>query len=85
MNMKSAVAAALGLLCLSVGVVEARDFNRNYTNDEQTLCQPDVFRLCNNEVPDEDRIVACMTARRGELSPACRKVFDVGLKKYRAQ
>jgi len=34
------------------------------------LCTPDVMRLCNEFVPDVDRITACMQKKRGQLSPA---------------
>ncbi len=82
MNMQCAAALAAVLFSFSAGAVAARDLSqRDYSNDEQTLCQPDVFRLCNDAVPDEDRIIACMRARRTQLSPECRKVFDVGIKK----
>ncbi len=42
------------------------------------LCYNDVQRLCAAAIPDEARIQACMAARRSQLSPACRKVFDAG-------
>jgi hypothetical protein len=81
MSLKCALALAVVVMGVSAEAVSARDFNRNYTTDEQTLCQPDVFRLCNDDVPDQDRIIACMQAHRASLSPQCRKVFEVGLKK----
>ena len=39
------------------------------------LCTPDVMRLCNEFVPDVDRITACMQRKRGQLSPACSAFF----------
>ena len=82
MKIQCAAALAVVLSSFSAGAVLARDLSqKDYSNDEQTLCQPDVFRLCNDAVPDEDRIIACMRARRAQLSPECRKVFDVGIKK----
>ena len=35
-------------------------------------CTPDVFRLCNEFVPDVAKITACMTRKRSQASPACR-------------
>lgn len=82
MKIKRAAALAVALFSLTASAVSARDLSqRDYSNDEQTLCQPDVFRLCNDAVPDEDRIIPCMRAHRAQLSPECRKVFDVGIKK----
>ncbi|MGF6306103.1 hypothetical protein ABIB82_000477 [Bradyrhizobium sp. i1.8.4] len=46
-----------------------------YTPDQQQACTPDAFRLCGPEVPDVDRITACMIRNRAQLSPACRVFF----------
>lgn len=43
---------------------------------DENACRPDVFRLCQAFIPDEGRIVACLTAKRVQLSPACRTVFS---------
>ena len=82
MKIQCAAALAALLFSLPACAATARDLSqRSYSNDEQTLCQPDVFRLCNDYVPDEDRIIACMKQNHSQLSPQCRKVFDAGLKK----
>lgn len=43
--------------------------------EERAACTPDVFRLCSSEIPNVDRIVACMKRERSKLSSACRAVF----------
>jgi len=43
--------------------------------EERAACTPDVFRLCSSEIPNVDRIVACMKRETPRLSPACRAVF----------
>jgi hypothetical protein len=43
--------------------------------DQRRLCTGDVFRLCSSEIPDVDRITACMHRQRASLSEGCRKVF----------
>jgi hypothetical protein len=64
----AAIAAVLWLVTLpSVG--------HAYTPEQQQACQPDAFRLCGPEIPDVDRVTACMIARKSELSPPCRKFF----------
>jgi hypothetical protein len=45
------------------------------------LCYDDVQRLCNEFIPDEDKITACMDAKRKQLSAPCLKVFEKGLAK----
>ena len=46
-----------------------------YTPEEQQACQPDAFRLCGSEIPDVDRVTACMVAKRAQLSPECKRFF----------
>ncbi len=49
-----------------------------YTPDQQQACTPDAFRLCGADIPDVDRITACMIRNRAQLSPACRVFFRAG-------
>lgn len=49
-----------------------------YTPDQQQACTPDAFRLCGPEIPDVDRITACMIRNKAQLSPACRVFFRGG-------
>jgi len=46
-----------------------------YTFEEEQACSGDAFRLCSSEIPDVDRITACMVQKRDQLSPACRVFF----------
>lgn len=48
---------------------------RAYTPEEQQACSGDAMRLCGPEIPDVDRITACMIRRKAELSPECRVFF----------
>lgn len=45
------------------------------TMEQQMACTPDVFRLCGSQIPDEDRIVACLKRNVPLLSGRCRAVF----------
>ena len=45
------------------------------TSEQRTACTPDVFRLCNSEIPNVDRIVACLKRERPNLSKPCRAVI----------
>ena len=47
-----------------------------YTQEEADACTPDVFRLCQEAIPDVGRITTCMTAKHRQLSPACMTVFN---------
>jgi len=46
-----------------------------YTADEQAACTDDAFRLCSAEIPDVDRVTACMVGQQSQLSPGCRVYF----------
>jgi hypothetical protein len=39
-------------------------------------CTPDVWRLCGGQIPDVNRIVACLRQNTPQLSDPCRAVFE---------
>ena len=55
-----------------------------YTAEQQQLCTDDAFRLCSSEIPDVDRVTACMVRHKTELSPACKSVFGPAPSEARA-
>jgi hypothetical protein len=48
------------------------------TPEQRAACEGDALRLCQEFVPDVERIKACMARHRSQLSPACRVYFDKG-------
>ncbi len=46
------------------------------SDEEQSACTPDVFRLCMTAIPDENAIVACLKSKKSLLTPACAQVFS---------
>lgn len=48
-----------------------------YTLEQQEMCTGDAMRLCAAEIPDVDRITACMERQRDALSDGCRAVFEL--------
>ena len=46
-----------------------------YTQEEQMDCQDDAFRFCQNAIPDEHRVKACLITNMRKLSPSCRAMF----------
>ena len=40
-------------------------------SDAADRCTPDVMRLCSEFIPDADRIVKCLKAKRRQLTPSC--------------
>jgi hypothetical protein len=46
-----------------------------YTPEQQQACSGDAFRLCGPDIPDIDRVTACMVRNKAQLSPECRAHF----------
>jgi hypothetical protein len=46
------------------------------TLEQRLACTPDVFRLCGEQIPDSNRIVACLRQNTSQLSRSCGAVFD---------
>jgi hypothetical protein len=69
---------ALGLALSIGGIVAHRAvYAEEYrgTWEQQMACTPDVWRLCSGQIPDVDRIVACLRQNTPQLSDGCRAVF----------
>jgi hypothetical protein len=66
----------LGLAIAIGGVAPA--FSQEYrgTWEQQMACTPDVWRLCGDQIPDVNRIVACLRQNTPQLSSGCRAVFE---------
>src|SRR3984885_13303666 len=47
-----------------------------YTFEQEQMCSGDAMRLCFSEIPNVDRITACMERQRESLSEGCRAVFE---------
>jgi hypothetical protein len=46
------------------------------TPEQQQMCTGDAMRLCSSEIPDVDRVTACMVQKRAQLSDGCKAVFQ---------
>ena len=48
-----------------------------YTLEQQQMCSGDAMRLCSSEIPNVDRITACMVSKHDLLSDGCKAVFEM--------
>lgn len=64
-----------GLAVLSLTGVASAESQRDR---QERACQADVYRLCKDAVPDEDKIAACLGANRSKLSVNCGILYDNG-------
>src|SRR5262245_24522831 len=70
---------ALGMALAVGGIVaqsaaQAQEYRG--TMEQQMACTPDVWRLCSDQIPDANRIVACLQQNMPQLSSGCRAVFQ---------
>jgi hypothetical protein len=49
-----------------------------YTPEGQQACTGDAFRLCSAEIPNVDRVRACLHRNKAQLSPGCRGFISPG-------
>jgi hypothetical protein len=60
---------------LTIGVPLAA-LAQSHSQEDEAACTPDVMRLCQEFVPNRKEIVACMVAKKKDLSPECHAVFS---------
>ena len=63
------------LLASVLGVSIGPAAGQTYTPEQEQACTGDAFRLCSSEIPDIDRVTACMVAKKSQLSPPCWAQF----------
>jgi hypothetical protein len=64
----SAIAFAATALYVTPGLA--------FSSEAQQMCTGDAMRLCGHEVPNVQRITACMARNRAHVSPGCRAVME---------
>jgi hypothetical protein len=67
-----AITAACGIAIQAPA--SAQDYRGTF--EQQLACTPDVWRLCGAQIPDVNRIVACLRQNTPQLSEPCRAVFE---------
>jgi hypothetical protein len=65
-----------GLLLGSCHAAEAT--GPSLQDQQQAACYDDVMRLCADDVPDVDKVKACMRGRKRQVSPACAAFYPRG-------
>ena len=72
--MRSAVLAA-GLLLPLAAIAGVAPVAAQGTPEARQACTPEVFRLCNEFVPNVAQITACLQRNRARLNPDCRRTM----------
>lgn len=76
------ILAALTLAFVSTTAVAQDDPAR--MQEEQQACQTDVYTFCNDDIPNHDRIAACLRKHWSEISQACRRVMSGHRRRHRS-
>lgn len=68
------------MLTLGASTVSAQAFTQDSVRQKaEQACYNNVMKFCNDEVPDEDRIAACLGRNKAKLDPDCRTIYDKGM------
>lgn len=66
--------AVLALVAMNAeSTAQAGPLPERGTSAEQDACTPEAFRICVDDIPDEDAIVACLRRNAGRLRPDCQR------------
>ena len=65
-------------LLFAIALAAAVSARPGFSSEAQQMCTGDALRLCGHEVPNVQRITACMVKQRANLSPGCRAVMERG-------
>jgi hypothetical protein len=76
-SLRASAVHSLALAAMLVAGSSASAEDYRGTEQQRVACTPDVFRLCSWEIPNVDRIIACLRRERSQLSPGCRQVFEI--------
>ena len=77
-------ALSTALLGLALTFASGPAAAQQWTPEQRAACEPDAMRLCQQYIPDVDRVRACMAHYRRDLSPRCRALFEGGAKRRRS-
>jgi hypothetical protein len=70
------VIPAMSLACSIAMQNAAQSQEYRGTFEQQLACTGDVLSLCGDQIPDTNRIVACLRQNTPQLSDGCRAVFE---------
>jgi hypothetical protein len=72
----STVRACKMLIATTFALAALSTSAQAYTPEQEQMCTGDAMRLCSSEIPDVERVTACMVQKRAQLSDGCKAVFQ---------
>ena len=72
-NTRPLVRLALSLvMAVSAAISATEALAFEITAEQREACMGDALRLCGSEIPDVDRVLVCMRAKKSQVSAHCR-------------
>jgi hypothetical protein len=69
--------SSVGLLAITMFIAASTSPHAEEgTLAQRNACKPDVFRLCQQFIPDHAAITACLQRNTAHLNPDCKAVFE---------
>ncbi len=66
-------------ICLPVASAQAALKQDSMRQRAEQACYNNVVKFCNDDVPDEDKIAACLGRNLSKLDPDCRDIYKKGM------
>ncbi len=72
----STMRACKMLIATTIALAALSTAGQAYTQEQEQMCTGDAMRLCSSEIPDVERVTACMVQKRAQPSDSCKAVFQ---------
>jgi hypothetical protein len=76
MSVRVVLAAAIAF----VGIVSIAQIARAETDEERQACTDAAFKVCNDAIPDRDRVYKCLVKKVNQLNPTCQKAIRASMR-----
>ncbi len=80
MRIAGPLSLALTLAAASPCFAGTEKLSPEFRQQAVEACTTDAVRLCPTTLLDEEQTAACLRTYRAQLSPACRTVYDKGIR-----
>jgi hypothetical protein len=76
MTTRSKTVRTIGFtLALITSVISMSTASHAYTQEQAQMCTGDAFKFCSSEIPNIEKITACMQKNKALLSAGCKSVM----------
>jgi hypothetical protein len=62
------------VVTFAISVFSISTASHAYTAEQARLCLNDAFKFCPSDMPNVDKVTACLTRHAAQLSPGCKSL-----------